>query len=63
MSAMCISCGWISTGASEERDVVEYSVPGREGTRNVCTDCLEAANGAWVSKSLPRLGSVARRSA
>ena len=54
MPAMCISCGWVPNEASEERDVVEYSLPGRAGTRMVCTECLEAASGAWVLKSLPQ---------
>lgn len=53
MDAMCISCGWVSNEASEERDVVRYSLPGRVGTRIICTECLEAASGAWILKSLP----------
>lgn len=58
MSAMCISCGWLDTEATEDRDMVEYSVPWRGVTRYVCTYCLEAANGAWVSKTLPQLAPV-----
>jgi hypothetical protein len=59
MATMCISCGWVPNEASEERDVVEYAVPSGSGTRTLCTDCLEAASGAWVLKSLPHSRVVA----
>jgi len=55
MPTMCFSCGWTADGANDDRDVVEFSVPGRAGTRSVCTECLDAASTAWVSKSLPQL--------
>ncbi len=60
---MCISCGWTPEDGDGDRDVVEYVVPGRATTRNVCTECLEAASGAWVSKSLPQLPAGAHHTA
>ncbi len=60
---MCISCGWTAEDGGGERDVVEYTVPGRASTRNVCTECLEAASGAWVQKSLPQLHAAAHPTA
>ena len=63
MASMCISCGWTPDDGSDDRDVIEYVIPGRSATRNVCTECLEAASGAWVLKSLPQLGPAARHTA
>ncbi len=63
MAMVCISCGWVPSEAGEERDIVEYTVPGGSGTRTLCTDCLEAASGAWVLKSLPHSKVVAPNAA
>lgn len=63
MPAICISCGWSDAEANEDRDMVEYSVPWRGVTRYVCTYCLEAANGTWMSKTLPQLAAAAPRPA